>query len=87
MADSLATWPRRRVQLVELWRLLDQVDPPSRMDVRRRRILSELITELAAAKVAQLPAARSYDRSENPGAAEVPYRCRARDPSLSRASR
>lgn len=66
MADSLAAWPRRRVQLAELWDLLDQVDPSSRMDVRRRRILSELITELAAADVAELPAARSYDRSEIP---------------------
>jgi hypothetical protein len=46
MADSLAAWPRRRVQLAELWELLDQIDPSSRMDVRRRRILSELITEL-----------------------------------------
>ena len=66
MADSLAAWPRRRVQLAELWKLLDQVDPSSRMDIRRRRILSELIVELAAAQVAKLPATRSYDRSEIP---------------------
>jgi hypothetical protein len=66
MADSLAAWPRRRVQLAELWELLDQVDPSSRMGIRRRRILSELITELAAAQVAELPALRSYDRSEIP---------------------
>lgn len=66
MADSLASWPRRRVQLAELWELLDQVDPSSRMDVRRRRILAELISELAAADAAELPAARSYDRSEIP---------------------
>src|SRR5438067_9749487 len=66
MADSLAAWPRRRVQLAELWELLDQIEPSSRMDVRRRRILSELITELAAADVAELPAVRSYDRSEIP---------------------
>jgi YVTN family beta-propeller protein len=59
MADSLATWPRRRVQLTELWELLDQADPSSRMSVWRRRILSELITELTAADVAELPAARS----------------------------
>jgi hypothetical protein len=66
MADCLATWPRRRVLLGELWDLLDQIDPSSRMDVRRRRVLSELITELATVKAAQLPAARSYDRSEIP---------------------
>ena len=66
MADSLAAWPRRRVQLAELWELLNQIDPSSRMDVRRRRILCELLTELAAADVAELPAARSYDHSEIP---------------------
>ncbi len=36
------------------------------MDIRRRRILSELITELTAADVAELPGMRSYDRSEIP---------------------
>ncbi|HEX6520520.1 MAG TPA: hypothetical protein VF070_11005 [Streptosporangiaceae bacterium] len=66
MADNLRAWPRRRIQLAELRELLDQVDPSSRMDVRRRGILSELITELAAANLAELPAARSYDRSEIP---------------------
>lgn len=66
MADSLTAWPRRRVQVAELWEILDQIDPSSRLDVRRRRILSELIRELAAANVARLPAARSYDHSEIP---------------------
>ena len=66
MADRLADWPRRRVQLAELWELLDQIDPSSRLHVRRRRILSELITDLAAADMAGLPAARSWDRSEIP---------------------
>jgi hypothetical protein len=66
MAASLAGWPRRRILLAELWAILDQIDPSSRMDVRRRRILAELITELAAADVAKLPGVRSYDRSEIP---------------------
>ncbi len=66
LASILATWPRQRIQLVELWSLLDQVDPTSRMDVRRRRILSEVIAELTGAQVVQLPAARSYDHAENP---------------------
>lgn len=66
MADRLAAWPRRRVLLAELWDLLDRIDPSSRLDVRRRQILSELITELAAVNAAELPAARSYDRSEIP---------------------
>jgi hypothetical protein len=66
LAGMLATWPRQRVQLVELWSLLDEVDPTSRMDIRRRRILSELVAELAGAQVVELPSARSYDHIENP---------------------
>ena len=66
LAGILASWPRQRVQLVELWSLLDEVDPTSRMDVRRRRVLSELISELAGAHVVEIPAARSYDHAENP---------------------
>jgi len=66
LAGILASWPRQRVQLVELWSLLDEVDATSRMDVRRRWILSGLIAELAGAQVVELPAARSYDRTENP---------------------
>lgn len=66
LASMLATWPRQRVQLAELWSLVDEVDPTSRLDVRRRRILSELIAELAGAQVVELPAARSYDHTENP---------------------
>jgi hypothetical protein len=33
MADSLAAWPRRHVQLAELWEFLGHVDPSSRTDV------------------------------------------------------
>lgn len=66
MTSALVGWPRRRITLGELWKLLDQVDPSSRSDVRRRILLSELITELAAAEVVELPAARSYDDSETP---------------------
>src|SRR5258708_23001756 len=66
LADILATWRRERVQLDELWRILDQADPTTRTDTRRRRTLAELITELAAAQVVSLPAPRSYDHSELP---------------------
>lgn len=66
LATKLAAWPRQRVQLHELWRLLDQVDPATRMEAGRRRILLGLITELAASEVVRLPAARSHDHSENP---------------------
>lgn len=66
LANGLATWPRRRVQLSELWELLDQTDPSTRMDIRRRQILSDLIAELAEVGVLELPTARSFDRSELP---------------------
>ena len=66
LAGILASWPRQRVQLVELWSLLDEVDPTSRMNIRRRRVLSDLISELAGAQMVNLPAARSYERVENP---------------------
>lgn len=66
MADILDTWPRQRIQLDELWRVLDQADPTTRTDIWRRRTMGELIAELAAAQVVALPAARSYDRSQAP---------------------
>lgn len=66
MAAALIDWPRRRITSGELWKLLDRVDPSSRSDVRRRIVLSELITELVAAEVVELPSARSYDDSEAP---------------------
>jgi hypothetical protein len=65
-ADVLAAWPRRRVQLTELWKILDQADPATRVDARRRMVLSELIDELSGANMIELPASRSYDRSEDP---------------------
>lgn len=66
LGEDLATWPRRRVQLGELWQLLDQAAPSTRLDGRRRQLLSDLINELAAVKVLELPSARSFDRSESP---------------------
>src|SRR5215469_15996521 len=66
LADILSSWPRQRVQLDELWRILDQADPTTRTDTRRRRTLAGLITELVAAQVVSLPASRSYDHSELP---------------------
>jgi hypothetical protein len=66
LADMLAAWPRRRVQLVELWKLLDEADPATRTDVRRRHIMSEIIAELHTAEMIELPSAQSYDRTEAP---------------------
>lgn len=65
-ARALAEWPRRRVQLAELWQLLDDVDPATRADVRRRHIMSDLIEELSDADIIELPSAASYDRTELP---------------------
>ena len=76
LADTLASWPRQRVQLVELWSLLDEVDPTSRMDVHRRRILSGLIAELAgtaAGSNCPLPLVRPHGESP---ASPIPYRRR-----------
>ena len=64
--NALAAWPRRRIRLDELWKVLDQVEPATRTDSRRRRILAGLITELADAGEVELPAARSYDHTEMP---------------------
>lgn len=66
LADHLRAWPRVRVPLVELWRLLDHADPTSRTDARRRSILVTLLDELAAAGVVAMPAPRSFDRTEHP---------------------
>jgi Protein of unknown function C-terminus (DUF2399) len=66
IADHLAGWPRKRVTLAELWRVLDQVDPASRIAARRRVLLSEAIEDLSRADVLRLPALGSYDRSETP---------------------
>lgn len=66
LADLMQTWPRTRVPLLDLWRLLDQADPASRMDIRRRAALATLLTELAEAGVISLPSSRSFDRTERP---------------------
>jgi hypothetical protein len=66
LGDALAAWPRRRIRLDELWKVLDEVEPATRTDGRRRGVLDGLIAELAAAGEVELPAARSYDRTEVP---------------------
>ena len=66
VARALAEWPRRRVQLAELWQLLDDADPSTRADARRRRIMSDLIEELSDGDILELPSAASYDRTELP---------------------
>jgi hypothetical protein len=66
VARALAEWPRRRVQLIEFWQLLDDADPATRADAQRRRIMSDLIEELSAGAIIELPSAASYDRTELP---------------------
>jgi hypothetical protein len=66
LAELIGGWPRTRLPLPDLWRLLDEADPASRTDSRRRAVLAGLIEELARAEVISLPAARSYDRTERP---------------------
>lgn len=95
LGDALTAWPRRRIRLDELWKMLDEVEPATRTDSRRRRILAGLIAELAAAGEVELPAARSYDHTEVPAlprflslrretvAPEIPRRPAVWHPSLS----
>ena len=66
VAVRLADWPRRRVALVELWRIFDQVDPASRTDGRRRGLLADTLAELAQAGRLRLPASGSFERTEQP---------------------
>lgn len=65
-AALLSDHNRRRVPLRDLWSVLDQADPALTTDVRRRMILAEVLSELAAAEVIALPSSRSYDRTERP---------------------
>jgi hypothetical protein len=66
LALRLSQWTRRKVTLVELWRIFDEVDPASRTDARRRSLLAGALTELDGAGRLRLPAGASYDRTERP---------------------
>jgi hypothetical protein len=66
IAVALATWPRKRVQLTELWRILDDADPASRGSAGRRTILFDALTELTDANVLSMPGPASWDRIEKP---------------------
>ncbi|QBR93747.1 Wadjet anti-phage system protein JetD domain-containing protein [Nocardioides euryhalodurans] len=66
IVDTLADWPRRKVTLTELWRILDQADPSTRMTGTRRQLLLDTLGELADADLLNLPATPSWDRSEKP---------------------
>lgn len=65
-AATLTDWPRKRLQLTELWRVLDQADPATRLAPDRRTILLTTLTEIADHGLLQLPAAQSWDRIEQP---------------------
>lgn len=66
LASGFIGWPRRRITLVELWRILDQTDPASRTSSTRRALLADALTSLAAAGQLTLPASASWDRTERP---------------------
>jgi hypothetical protein len=63
---ALAAWPRQRVPLGQLWRLLDTIDPATRTYLHRRQLLADTLEELAAAQAIRLPSRNSYDRTERP---------------------
>jgi hypothetical protein len=66
LASGFTGWPRRRITLIELWRILDQTDPASRTSSTRRALLADALTNLAAAGRVVLPASASWDRTEEP---------------------
>lgn len=66
VGEGLSGWPRRRVYLRDLWRLLDQADPASRTSASRRSLLSGVLAELAEAELVAFPASASWDRTEQP---------------------
>jgi Wadjet anti plasmid transformation system JetA-like protein len=66
LRTALADWPRQRVPLDQLWRLLDTIDPATRTYLHRRQLLADTLDELAAAQAIRLPSRNSYDRTERP---------------------
>jgi hypothetical protein len=66
LALGFSGWPRRRITLIELWRILDQTDPASRTSSTRRALLADALTSLAATGHLTLPASASWDRTEQP---------------------
>ncbi len=63
---ALTGWPRRRVQLLELWRIFDDTDPATRLAPNRRQLLLNTLKQLAAIGALELPASTSWDRIEHP---------------------
>lgn len=64
--EQLRRWPRQRVRIDELWRVLDSVDPATRTSLARRQLLADALDELCAAGHLNLPSQRSFDRTEQP---------------------
>ncbi len=65
-AGRLREWPRRRVKIAELERMLLDAEPDLQFSPERRSRLAALASELAQAGTASLPAAGSWDRSARP---------------------
>lgn len=66
LAELIGAAPTARVQLKDLWGLLDRVVPATRMDPGRRALLAELLEQIAAAGLIAMPSPRSYDRTQSP---------------------
>ncbi len=63
---ALKGWPRQRVMIEDLWRVLDSVDPATRPLLERRQLLAQALDELVASGHISLPGQRSFDRTEQP---------------------
>lgn len=66
IARELAGWPRGRVELADLSSLLMRAEPWLEHAPERRERLADVISELANARLVELPSERSYDRSARP---------------------
>jgi hypothetical protein len=66
IAAQLADWPRRRVELSELKGMLRRAEPSVTHAPEFRARLADILGELAAAQVVELPSQRSFDRSARP---------------------
>jgi hypothetical protein len=66
IARELETWPRRQVKLAELQALLVAAEPALEHAPERRERLADVLGDLVAANLVQLPSSRSFDRSAKP---------------------
>jgi hypothetical protein len=66
VAEHLDGWRRSRLPLDELVRIVCDIEPSLAVSVERRPTIADVIDELAAAELVELPAKGSWDRAAQP---------------------